>query len=190
MRLEGPIEKDFILFFNFVRRVRQTMGKCTIVGEEDQAFALLVEPPNVKKPPEMSWDEVQDGRPSTFVGSRADNPFRFVQEDVSRRGGSQRRFPHPDVVARINDRGQVANEMAVDEILPSRMRASQARRDPKPEAARNRFKRMGAPRTNGRGNRTAVSALVFRFRLRQPNHALALCELAALFHKLDALEPL
>ena len=115
MRFERPIEKDFILFFNFVRGVRQTMGKCTIIGEEDQAFALLVEPSNVKEPPEMSWDEVKDRRPFTFVGSRADNSFRFMQEDVSRRGGSQRRFPRDsDVVSRINDRRQVANEMAVD----------------------------------------------------------------------------
>ena len=116
--LERPIEKDFILFFNFVRGMRQTMGKCTIIGEEDQAFALLVEPSNVKEPPEMSWDEVKDGRPSTFVGSRADNPFRFMQEDVSRRGGSQRRFSRDsDVVSRINDRRQVANEMAIDRNL-------------------------------------------------------------------------
>jgi hypothetical protein len=34
------------------------------------------------------------------------------------------------------------------------------------------------------------SALLFRLRLRQSNHALALLELAALFHKLDALESL
>ena len=34
------------------------------------------------------------------------------------------------------------------------------------------------------------SALLFRLRLRQSNHALALFELAALFHKLDALESL
>ena len=33
--LERPIEKHFILFFHFVSRVRQTMGKCTVVGKED-----------------------------------------------------------------------------------------------------------------------------------------------------------
>ena len=70
------------------------------------------------------------------------------------------------------------------------MSASQARREPKPAAARNRFKRIGGPRTDREATVSLPSALLFRFCLRQSNHPLALFELAALFHKLDALESL
>ena len=76
------------------------------------------------------------------------------------------------------------------EILPSLIRSSQARRDPKPAAARKRFRRIAARCTMGDSQKLVAGESFFGLCLGQSNHTLALFELAALFHQLDPLKAL
>jgi hypothetical protein len=81
-RLEGPVEEDFVLLFHFVSRVSEGEGEVTIVGDDEKAFALFIQTTDVVYARPVVGDEVENGPPTCFVGGRADETFRFVDDGM------------------------------------------------------------------------------------------------------------
>ena len=94
------------------------MRKSPVVGQQNQALTLLVEPPDMKEAPELARHKVKDGRPFPLIGTCAHDPLRFVQEKVRRAGRPRRRFSgDSNIVTGLNNCRKIPNEVAVDRDL-------------------------------------------------------------------------
>src|SRR5688500_9496545 len=97
-------------------RVGQACGKVAVVAEEQQAFAVVVEPPDWIDVLAHALQEIDDGLPPLRIRSGRDDARRFVQQDVSlalRRAKTP--AVHADVISRwIRLDPHLADRVAVD----------------------------------------------------------------------------
>lgn len=74
----------FVFFRRFETRVGQAFGERAVVGEEDKAFAVLVETADGEESAEAFGDEVENASPTLRVAVRAKRVFRLVEGEVNR----------------------------------------------------------------------------------------------------------
>ena len=179
LRIKRPVEEHFVFLFNFVPRMCQTLRQRAIVGEQNQSLAVLVEPADMKEPSKMRRHKVENGRSVSFHRTVCTEALWLVQEDVNRRRGTGRWFSgDAHVVARLHDRGEIANEMTVDRNLAVLdQRFTGAPRSESLRQARKRFNRISARSqakrrvSSASDSRLAQPCLIFGLRFWQANHA-------------------
>ncbi len=79
---EGLVRGDEVFFFYFVGGVHEALGEVSIVGEDEEAFALTVEPADVVKVVEGAGEEIVDGVTLAFIGAGADESVTAGPEAV------------------------------------------------------------------------------------------------------------
>lgn len=97
--LEGAVEKDFVLLFHFVSGVGEGEREVAIVGDDEKAFTLFVQTTDVVYARPVVGDEVENGPPTCFVGGRADETFRFVDDGMDMLLGFDDAIPDFDDVS-------------------------------------------------------------------------------------------
>jgi len=87
--VDDPIDLNVVYLFQMRFRIEDSRGPAVIVGEKQETFAGLVEPPHCGKPGKfLTLEAVVNGLSSFFVGRGYDQPARFVEHDIDfgRRG--------------------------------------------------------------------------------------------------------
>ena len=65
-----------------VRRMGQPVREIPVVGQDQQALGLGVQPPDVEQPPGRFGHQVTDAGPTVRVGHRGDHAARLVHRQV------------------------------------------------------------------------------------------------------------
>src|SRR5690606_21795974 len=72
IRVEWTIDPDFVLFLHLELRMKEVIREIPVVRDEEQTFALHVEPPYVKDARPPLREQVEDRAASLFVAGGAD----------------------------------------------------------------------------------------------------------------------
>lgn len=83
------VTTDKIGFFDPVPRVRQTIGQCPVVRNQDQSFRGAIQSADWKQP-EVGMDQINHPRPTTGVAVRANHSKRFIEQEIGTLGLRQR----------------------------------------------------------------------------------------------------
>jgi hypothetical protein len=104
-----------VLALDLVARVQQARREVAVVGEQQQAFRVVVEPAHRVDVLPHAWQQVEDGRPALRVLPRRHVATRLVEQDVAvARGHAHALAVDADVVAgRIGSRAQLEHGDAV-----------------------------------------------------------------------------
>jgi len=107
---------DPVSLFHFIPRVGEFRHEITVVGKQDQTFAVLVEPSGGDQPGMFRLRDEVDGFPGGMaVFERADITARLVQHDVEFfRGRGDRLAPVFHAVAGHDPHGAAFRSFAVD----------------------------------------------------------------------------
>ncbi len=65
-----------------ISRMRHAIGQLAVVGDEQQAFRLFVEPADRENPFAKLWEQVDDSRTPRRIMVRADHSARLVEREV------------------------------------------------------------------------------------------------------------
>ncbi len=88
-----------VLAFHFVPGVEQAFGQFSIVGQQQQALRIEVQPPDRIDIPARALQQVDDRRAALRVGTRRHVPARLVEQQVAPTfGDADAGTIHPDVV--------------------------------------------------------------------------------------------
>jgi len=109
-----------IRLLHAVARVREPGGQVAVVGDDEQAFRVVIEAPDGVDVVADSGEQIEDRRAALRVRPCRDVSRRLVQQDVARPpGGADAPAVHADVVAgRIGLRAELAHDDAVDRDAP------------------------------------------------------------------------
>ena len=143
----------------------------------------------------MSWDQVEDCFPVSFIGPGAQETPGLMKKKANRGRGTGRSLPDDaHIVPCLYNRREIANEMAIYGDLAGSYQSlagasrTETRRGQKTIQAHLRARMSG--KRERRNDSPRCSRLDVGLRFWQTNHGLTLLKLAALFHHLDALEAL
>jgi len=116
-RLVGHAADAHVVFpFHLVTRVEQALGQRTVVGQQQQALGVVIEPPDRIDVLTDLRQQIEDRRSTLRVLPRRHIPPRLVEQDVPVMGGD----PDPlaidadVVVPGIGLRAEFQNRLAVD----------------------------------------------------------------------------
>ena len=116
-RLVGHAADAHVVFpFHLVTRVEQPFGQRTVVGQQQQALGVVVEPPHRIDVLADVRQQIEDRRPALRVLPRRDVPARLVEQDIAVMGDD----PDPlaidadVVVPGIGLRAELQHRLAVD----------------------------------------------------------------------------
>src|SRR2546422_344809 len=106
-RFDPPFDGGQVFFSDAVTRMRQLQTELPVVGEENQTFALVVEPANRVKVVPLFGQQVTDRATLRPVVPRTNVTTRLVHGDVEFAPGFKRRAVNSDAVAcRVNLRSR------------------------------------------------------------------------------------
>jgi hypothetical protein len=95
-------------------RMSHAMGQFTVVGQENQTFAALVQSANGEQSQFTRRHQVDCARPALGIAAGAQVAARLVQQEVSRRiAPHQLSVDAHFLLLRINARAQIADDLAV-----------------------------------------------------------------------------
>lgn len=105
---------DVILFLHPVPWVSQLVGQVTIIGNKDQAFTRLIEPPDVVNA-FVGFDQVDDAGTSSGVFARRKDTRRFVEDEILKALDHQLLSIDIDLLLlRIDFRSKRHDDLAID----------------------------------------------------------------------------
>ena len=86
--VEIAVQDDAITFDNLIAGVGQSMGEVSVVGKDEEAFAILVEASGAEHalPLEVGREEVKNGLSAVRVGISAEKAFGFIEDEGDRSG--------------------------------------------------------------------------------------------------------
>jgi hypothetical protein len=113
-RVPATVEGYFVLFIDFVSRVHQPLRQIAIVRQNQQTFALGVEPADIEEAAELWRKQVENGVACVRVASRGDEAGRLVQHDVKMLLRPNKLAAHFDVIAFRRLRTEIGARPAVD----------------------------------------------------------------------------
>lgn len=65
--IPGTIESDLVFLLDFVTGMGQALREVAVVGQEEEALGLGIEPADVKEPWQMRREQIEDGVPSLRI---------------------------------------------------------------------------------------------------------------------------
>jgi hypothetical protein len=65
--IPGTIESDLVLLLDFVTGMGQALREVAVVGQEEKALGLGIEPADVKEARQMRREQVEDGVPGLRI---------------------------------------------------------------------------------------------------------------------------
>ncbi len=86
----SPGEEDQVFFFDFEARVGNPLRQVPIVGQQDQAFAVHIQPPDGIETPRQG-QQVANGGAFPLCGQRGDNAARFMKGEGAGLGARGKR---------------------------------------------------------------------------------------------------
>ena len=116
--IKGLVDEDFVLLVDFVTRVGEGEGKVAVIGDDEQALTVHVEPAHVVDARPPGRQQFKDGAALTFVVGGADVAAGFGEH------GGERLLLADDAgadfygVLGADFGGEVGDEVAVDADLP------------------------------------------------------------------------
>lgn len=66
-RIPGTIESDLVFLLDFVTGMGQALREVAVVGQEEEALGLGIEPADVKEARQMRRKQIEDGVPSLRI---------------------------------------------------------------------------------------------------------------------------
>lgn len=109
------IERDFVLLFDFVTRMREPLGKVAIVGQDEQPLALRVEPSDVKETREFRRQQMEDRVAGVRIAAGGDESARLVKQEIEpRRRASHHPAGHFYMVALARLRAEIRANLPVN----------------------------------------------------------------------------
>lgn len=129
--IRDAVDLDVVGLFDVIVRIEEPICPTSVVGEEEQPFACLVEAAhwrNVRKV--SSFKALENGRPALLVGTRGYEPGGFVEHQIIQAFGGNRVAVHAyfgalQVQAKIwigNFLAVYRNAILIDEINSLRAR--------------------------------------------------------------------
>lgn len=119
-----PRHMTTIAAYNFEARVRQSLGEVAVVGQQQQALRVFVQPSNGEESLICDRDHVHGTRTSFRVPVGAEHTFGFVQQEVTESGKSQPFGIEADIVrfrgdgtSRIVDDDSVHRDAAIPNVF-------------------------------------------------------------------------
>src|SRR5262245_29623157 len=99
-----------------VPRMSQPVGELTIIGQQDQALGLIVEPADVEQALAVVGHQVSDRPPAPVIRHRAEHAGWLVQCEVDKvRTGRDSLTVHPDHLGpRVDSGAEPADDLTVD----------------------------------------------------------------------------
>ena len=112
------IEGHFVFLFDFVARMRQALREIAVVGQDEKAFGLRVEPADVEEARELGRQEIENRVARIGIGAGGNEAGRFVQDDVELAFAADQLASDFDVIALRRLRAEVGADAAVDRDAP------------------------------------------------------------------------
>jgi len=81
---------DLVGLGNLVMRIGHGFGECRVVGHQQKAAGIQIEPPNRKQPCPGAADKIVDRRAAFRISRRSQVPLGLVQQDVGFGGRLER----------------------------------------------------------------------------------------------------
>jgi hypothetical protein len=75
------IQRDEVFLLDLKARVREALREIAVVGEQQQPFALSVEPADVEEPWKLSRQQIENCIARMRIGARRDKSGWFMQRD-------------------------------------------------------------------------------------------------------------
>lgn len=108
------IQRDEIFLFDFEARMSEPLREIAIVREQQQSFSLSIQPPNVKEPRELSWQQIENGIARVRIGSSRNESGGFVQRNRERLFCVNKLAIDFDVVALGRLRAKIGADAPID----------------------------------------------------------------------------
>lgn len=77
------VECHFVFLFNFKTWMRQTLREVAVIREQKKAFALRIEPADVRERGKLRRQQIEDGLGRMPVAPRANESRRFIERNVN-----------------------------------------------------------------------------------------------------------
>ncbi len=108
------IECDFVFLLDLVARMGEAQGEIAVVGENEQTFALGIEPADVEDPRQVRRKKIVNRVARVCVAARGDKPRGLVQDDVEPLLRPHHFAADFDVIARLRLHTEVGADATVD----------------------------------------------------------------------------
>ena len=117
-RFPRAIERDFVFLFDLVARMGQALREIAVVGQDEEAFRLRVEPADIEKTGKLRRQEVENRIPCVRIDPGGNEAGRFVQDDVEMAFAADQLSANLHVIAFRRLRAEVGDDAAVDRDPP------------------------------------------------------------------------
>lgn len=86
--VEIAVQDDAITFDDLITGVSESMGEVSVIGKDEEAFAVLVEASGAEHalPLEVGREEIKNGLSAVRVGVGAEEAFGFIEDEGDRSG--------------------------------------------------------------------------------------------------------
>ncbi len=108
------VEGYFILLLDLETRMRQALRQVAVVRENEQPFALRVEPPDIEEPWEMRGQQIENGIARVRIFSGRNESGRLVQHEVEPLLRSHHFAADLDVIGLVRLRAEIGHDATVD----------------------------------------------------------------------------
>jgi hypothetical protein len=113
-RIPGMIQGDLIFLFDFVARMGEALRQVAVVGQDQQAFRLGIEPADIKEAREFRRQEIENSVARIRIGTRRNKTSRLIEDNVERAFSADKFAADFDVVVLRGLRAEISANPAVD----------------------------------------------------------------------------
>lgn len=117
-RIPRAIERHFVFLLDLVAGMSETLSQLAIIGQDEKALGLRIEPANIEQARQMGREKIEDGVARVGIAARGNKTGRFVQDDVEAALAVHQLAIDFDVVALRRLRAEVGANAAVDRDPP------------------------------------------------------------------------
>lgn len=83
--IPGSLQRYRVLFLDLITGVSDTLRQLPIVGQEEQALGLRVQPADAKEPAKFQWKQIKNSVASVNIFASADEASGLMQHNGNRR---------------------------------------------------------------------------------------------------------
>lgn len=113
-RLPEFVERHFVFLFHFEARMREALGERAIAREQEQTFALRIQPADVEEAGKFRREQIEDRVVRVRVAPCRNEARRLVQHDRQAARRPNESTIDLDVIVRRNLGGKVRHRLPVD----------------------------------------------------------------------------
>ncbi len=113
-RVPGFVERDFVFLVDLESRMRQLLREIAVIRQNEQPFALRIEPANIEEPRKMRRQQIEDCVARIRIASRRNKARRFVQHDVEPAFRSHHFAADLDVISLVRLITKISADATVD----------------------------------------------------------------------------